>query len=134
MSATETFFDTNVALYLVSTDEVKATRAETLIEGGGIISVQVLNEAAMAGRRKFKMPWSEIDDLIAALRLSLRVQPVTVETHELGLAIAKRHGFRIYDSMLLAAALQAGCTTFYSEDLQDGQVIERTLTIRNPFA
>lgn len=133
MSATETFFDTNVALYLVSPDKVKAARAETLIDGGGIVSVQVLNEVAMAGRRKFEMPWSEIDELLAALRLNLHVRPITVETHEWGVAIAKRHGFRVYDSMLLAAALLADCKIFYSEDLHDGQVIENKLTIRNPF-
>ena len=47
--------------------------------------------------------------------------------------IAERHGWNIYDALVVAAALQAGCTTLYSEDLQDGQIIDQKLTIRNPF-
>lgn len=133
MSATETFFDTNVALYLVSNDHRKAARAEDLISSGGIVSVQVLNEVATAGMRKFGMPWSEIHDLLAALRGNLTVRPLVLETHQLGIEIAQRHQFRIYDSMLLAAAVLDGCTTFWSEDLHDGQVIGGQLTIRNPF-
>jgi predicted nucleic acid-binding protein len=53
------------------------------------------------------------------------------------LAIAEKYGYGIYDALIVSAALEAGCTTLYSEDLQDGQVIERKserqLTIRNPF-
>jgi predicted nucleic acid-binding protein len=56
-----------------------------------------------------------------------------VDTHDQALRIAERYGFQIYDSLIVAAALEAGCTTLYSEDMQDGQSID-TLTIRNPFA
>jgi predicted nucleic acid-binding protein len=47
--------------------------------------------------------------------------------------IAERYGFSVYDSMIIAAAKGAGCTTLFSEDLQHRQVIDGTLTIRNPF-
>ena len=47
--------------------------------------------------------------------------------------IAARFGYRIYDSLIIASALEAACATLYSEDMQDGQVIEGRLTIRNPF-
>lgn len=53
--------------------------------------------------------------------------------HEASLKIATKHGYHIYDALVVAAALQAGCTTLYSEDLQDGQTIDQKLTIRNPF-
>jgi predicted nucleic acid-binding protein len=46
--------------------------------------------------------------------------------------IARRYGYQICDSVMIAAALEAGCTTFYSEDMRDGQRIAG-LTIRNPF-
>jgi predicted nucleic acid-binding protein len=45
-----------------------------------------------------------------------------------------RHGFHIYDALIIVSALEAGCRTLYSEDLQSGQVVGDRLTIRNPFA
>jgi len=48
-------------------------------------------------------------------------------------AIAEKYGYSIYDALVASAALKSGCKTLYSEDLQDGQVINRQLTIRNPF-
>ena len=62
------------------------------------------------------------------------VVPLALETHELGLHIAERYRFSIYDALIVAAALLAGCGTLYSEDLQDGQSIDGRLVIRNPFA
>jgi predicted nucleic acid-binding protein len=59
--------------------------------------------------------------------------PVTVETHERAMHVAERYGYSIFDSLIIAAALHAGARTLYSEDMQDGQVIEG-LTIRNPFS
>jgi predicted nucleic acid-binding protein len=132
MSAAEDFFDTNVLLYLLSSDTVKADRAEQLLAGRGVISVQVLNEFAAVAAGKFGMEITEIQTVLAAIRAACSVKSVDMETHDLGLAIAKRHRYSIYDSMLLAAAVRAGCSTFYSEDLQHGQTIDR-LTIVNPF-
>jgi predicted nucleic acid-binding protein len=60
--------------------------------------------------------------------------PLTIETHEAGLRIAAQYRFHIYDALVAAAALEAECTTLYSEDLKDGQIIDGRLTIRNPFA
>ena len=133
MRRTDAFIDTNVALYLSSSEVSKAARAEALIEGGGTISAQVLTEFTDVMRRKFKAPWPAIRELLAVLRRTLEVQPVTLETHELGIGLAERYRIRVYDAQLIAAALLAGCSTFWSEDLQHGQVIEGTLTIRNPF-
>jgi predicted nucleic acid-binding protein len=133
MSATDAFLDSNTLLYLMSPAVDKAARSEALLIAGGTISVQVLNECALAASRKFHAPWPAILDFLGVLRTTLEVKAVTIDTHELGLRVAERYRFRIYDSMLLAAALLADCTTFYSEDLHAGQVIENTLTIRNPF-
>ena len=60
--------------------------------------------------------------------------PITIETHEAALRIAEKHGYNIFDALVVAAALEAGCATLYSEDLHDGQTIDGQLTIRNPFA
>jgi predicted nucleic acid-binding protein len=58
--------------------------------------------------------------------------PLTVETHDAAVDLSRSYGFNIYDSLILAAAEQAGCSTVYSEDMQHGQRIGQ-LTIVNPF-
>ena len=127
------FFDTNVLLYVASGDPIKADAAERTIAAGGAISVQVLNELANVARRKMHLTWSETQELLATVRQVLTVHPVTVETHEIGLALAERYGFSIYDAMIAAAALQAGCDTLWSEDMQHSMVLEEGLRIVNPF-
>jgi predicted nucleic acid-binding protein len=133
MNGGEDFFDTNVVLYLLSADTAKADRAEELISLGGTISVQVLNEFVAAASRKLRMPLSEIRDVLSQIRAVCTIEPITIETHDRALHIAERYGLSTYDALIVSAALLAGCKTLHSEDMQDGQVIEYQLTIRNPF-
>jgi predicted nucleic acid-binding protein len=128
------FFDTNVFVYAVVQDDPRSQKAEELIAEGGTVSVQVLNEFAAVARQKAKMPWDEVRFAIENIKaLCPNPLPVTLDTHQEALAIAEKYGYRIYDALMVASALEAGCTTLYSEDLRDGQVIEGRLTIRNPF-
>ncbi len=127
------FFDTNVLLYIASSDSAKAKRAEAVIGRGGAISVQVLNEIANVARRKMRMSWQDTHVLLSLLRGLLTVHSVTVETHETGLALAERYNLSIYDAMILAAALDADCDTLWSEDMQHGMTIDSRLRIANPF-
>ena len=127
------FFDTNVLVYLASSDVAKADRAEAIIAGGGSISVQVLNELANVACRKMQMSWDETRALLNTLRGLLTVHPVTVATHEAGLRVAERYGLSIYDSMIAASALDAGCDTLWSEDMQHGMKLDEGLRIANPF-
>jgi predicted nucleic acid-binding protein len=129
------FCDTNVLVYVVGQKDKRTKKAETLVAGGGVISVQVLNELASVSHRKLAMSWDEIGDALAAIRM-LCPAPIslTTETHDAGLRIASKYGFGFYDALIAASALEANCTTLYSEDFQDGQVIEGRLTVRNPFA
>jgi len=127
------FLDTNVLAYLASADSAKARRAEQVLAEGGTISVQVLNELANVARRKMGLSWAETRGLLAPLRALLAVKPLTVETHELGLEVAERYGLSLYDAMIVAAALQAGCETLWSEDMQHGLVVEGRLRVTNPF-
>jgi predicted nucleic acid-binding protein len=133
MSGGEDFFDTNVLLYLLSADTAKADRAEELLATGGTISIQVLNEFAAVASRKLRMSWIEIREVLAQIRAVCAVEAMTLETHERALRIAERYGISIYDALIVSAALLANCKILHSEDMQDGQVIERQLTIRNPF-
>jgi predicted nucleic acid-binding protein len=129
------FFDTNVLVYAVAQDDPRSTRAEELLAAGGFLSVQILNEFVSVARRKIAMSWSEFHEALEAFRiLCPSPLPVSIKLHEEGVGIAERHGWSIYNSLVIAAALQAGCATLYSEDFQDGQIIDGRLTIRNPFA
>ena len=128
------FFDTNVLVYVVGQADERTTKAETLIGGGGLISVQVLNELASVSHRKLGMSWEEVGSALAAIRvLCPSPIPLTTETHEAGLHLASKYGFAFYDALIAATALAADCSILYSEDFQDGQVIEGRLTVRNPF-
>ena len=65
--------------------------------------------------------------------ITCTIVPISEETHDAGLQLAERHGLSVYDAMIVAAALLAGCKTLLSEDMQDGQVFEGRLKVRNPF-
>ena len=79
------------------------------------------------------MGWTDIGEILTQVRAVCPVEPLSIETHERGLAIAARYGLGVYDAMIVASALVAGCKALYSEDLQHGQVFERRLSVRNPF-
>lgn len=128
------FFDTNVLVYIVGQKDDRTARAEALVADGGVVNVQVLNELASVSRRKLGMSWNEIGEALAAIRvLCPSPKPLTVNTHDAGLRIAAKYGFAFDDALIAAAALEAECTTLYSEDFQDGQVLDGRLTVRNPF-
>ena len=128
------FVDTNVLLYILENDVRKAARAKTLLLTQPVISVQVLNEAASAARRKMRLDWPRILDFLAELRAYVHVSAVTIATHDSGLRLAERYQLSVYDAMIVAAALEAGCATLWSEDMHDGLLVDDRLTIRNPFA
>ena len=127
------FFDTNVLVYIASGDAAKADRAEEAIAAGGAISVQVLNELTNVARRKMRLSWAETHAFLNLLRGLLTVHPLTVEIHETGLGLAERYGLSIYDAMIAASALHAGCDTLWSEDMQHGMALDEGLRIVNPF-
>jgi predicted nucleic acid-binding protein len=128
------FLDTNVLIYAVAKNDARASKAEALLASGGMVSVQSLNEFVSVARRKLGMSWKEVKEFLELIGiLCPKPVPVSVETHKVALVIAEKYGYGIYDALIVSAAIEAGCKTLYSEDLQDGQVINRQLTIRNPF-
>jgi predicted nucleic acid-binding protein len=128
------FLDTNVLVYAVGKNDPRASKAEALLASGGMISIQSLNEFVSVARRKLGMPWKEVKEFLDVISiLCPNPVPISLDTHRGALAIAEKYGYSIYDALIASAALEAGCKTLYSEDLQDGQIINRQLTIRNPF-
>ena len=133
MSA-KNFFDTNILIYAVAKNDPRASKAEELLESGGLISVQSLNEFVSVARRKLGMSWKATRELLDVICvLCPDPVPISLDTHRMALRIAEKYGYSIYDALIVAAALEAGCSNLHSEDLQDGQVINQQLTIQNPF-
>jgi predicted nucleic acid-binding protein len=128
------FFDSNVLIYTLAENDAREAMAARLLAAGGTISVQVLNEFTDVARRKLRLSWPEVEQALASIRALCRPPlPITLATHEAAVGIAARLGYRLCDSLVIASALQANCATLFSEDLQDGQVVEGRLTIRDPF-
>jgi predicted nucleic acid-binding protein len=126
------FIDSNVVLYLFSSDTVKADRAESLLQSGGLISVQVLNEVASVCLRKLKMTWENVDAVLETLKSTCEVLPVTLASHEKAVGLAKRFQISLYDANIAATAILCGADTLFSEDLQNGMSME-SVTAVNPF-
>jgi predicted nucleic acid-binding protein len=135
---TKPFLDTNVLLYSLvvagdGSSDLRADKAEAILSRGGVVNVQILNEFSDVASRKFKRSWVQIAGYLEAFEvLCGQALPLTAETNRLAVSISGRYAYRIYDSLIVAAAIEAGCTTLYTEDLQHGQVIEG-LRIENPF-
>jgi len=128
------FLDTNVLIYAVAKNDPRASKAEALLASGAGVSVQSLNEFVSVARRQLGMSWKEVKEFLDLICiLCPDPVPISLDTHRGALAIAEKYGYSIYDALVASAALETGCKTLYSEDLQDGQIINRQLTIRNPF-
>lgn len=134
MNAKKIFFDTNTLLYLLSSDNKKADWVSKNLQQHIVISVQVLNEFTSASLRKIKISNTELDEFLDLFTSTFNVRSLDIDTFETGLMVSRRYGYQHYDSMIIAAALQAGCERLYSEDMQHRQVIDKRLQIVNPFA
>jgi predicted nucleic acid-binding protein len=127
------FVDSNVLVYAF-TDDPRTATARALLARGCTISVQGLNEFVNVARRKLGHSWDEVRAALAVIRdLCPIVVPIDLDTHEAALRLAERHGFAMFDALMVATASQAGCTILWSEDIQGGMLIDGTLRIANPF-
>ena len=137
MSA-EHFLDTNVLVYMFDeTDAAKQRQAEILVNeslasGTGCISFQVVQETLNVLIRRLGFVSEDarrvLDDVLIPL---WQVNP-TAALYQTAISLQGRYGFSFYDSLIVAGALEAGCSRLYSEDLQHGQIVQQ-LTIWNPF-
>jgi len=130
------FFDTNLLVYLYSEDEPeKQASILSCIKNSENrwVSTQVLNELSNTLRKKFKLDYGDIIQVIAEVRANFEITTVQVQTIEYALKIAEIYRYSYYDSVIIAAALESSCVILYSEDMQHGQLIENHTKILNPF-
>lgn len=127
------FLDTNVLVYAQQRG-AKAEKARELLAAGGKLSVQVLNEFAVVSRRKLGKKWDEIGEAIDDT-LALVDPPVsiTLDTHRAAMSLARDHDLSFYDALIVASALDCGCDTLFSEDMQNGRSFG-TVAVVNPFS
>jgi predicted nucleic acid-binding protein len=138
------FVDTNVLLYSHDSRNVgKAAHCQNWLRELAkrqiaIINLQVLNEFTEVLLRK---RWLDSPDRVfSASRDFARLgdDPLTQTEVKNARPLHLRYGFSWWDCLLLASALELGCSHFLSEDLQDGQIVEdgdgKSLTILSPFA
>jgi len=134
------FLDTNVFVYSFDPDapqkQIIAKRLiqSALADGNGLISYQVVQEFLNVATRKFVKPLSLTDcqEYLQTVLNPLCSVFVTIELYQMALKMRDRYNYSFYDSLIIAAAIDAGCSRLYSEDLQHNQQISG-LTILNPF-
>ncbi|HFC00930.1 MAG TPA: PIN domain-containing protein [Phaeodactylibacter sp.] len=129
------FLDTNLPVYAhTNVDVPKQQKIQHIITTENtVISTQVFKEAANVLSKKFGFAWKDIQKVLQEMGQNNEVFINTLPTIRQACQIAERYGFSFYDSLVLAAALEAGCPILYSEDLQHGQIIGQGLTVKNPF-
>ncbi|MBK8705376.1 MAG: PIN domain-containing protein [Saprospiraceae bacterium] len=129
------FLDTNLLIYAhTSVDTPKQQNIQLIIMNEQtVISTQVFTEAANVLYKKFRFGWQDIRQVLHEMEQNNEVHTNSYTTIQRASQIAERYGFSFYDSLIVAAALEADCSILYSEDLQHGQEIDVVLAIKNPF-
>ena len=127
------FIDTNILLYLLSNDKVKKTISKEILGSNYNISTQVLNEFSNISIKKFKLLIENIKEIIDKISEETTIFIFSKNTIIDALRLKEKYKFQYYDSLILATALENGCTILYCEDMQHNQIIENQLKIINPF-
>ena len=129
------FLDSNILVYSYSNSEIpKQEIARQLIaDSNSFISTQVLQELCNIVTRKFKFTYEQAATAIKECCQNNSLHINTEDTLLQACQIAEKYRFSLYDSLIVAAALESSCTVLYSEDLHDGQIIEGRLNVKNPF-
>ena len=129
------FIDTNVFIYLYSTDEdIKKEKAiEAINEYDSYTSTQAINELSNVLIKKFNMKTEDIKNVVDEIYSNCEVITLDSTIIKSALDIHSKYKFSYYDSLMLATAVNSECSKILSEDMNDGQVIEKKLTITNIF-
>ena len=135
--AASSFVDTNIWLYafIAGDDRRKSARAKALLEASRAVTVspQVINEVCVNLIRKAQFSEPQVQRLIEAFYAKYVVVEVSKALLLTASALRQQYAFSFWDSTIVASAIQAGASVLYSEDMQDGLVVENRVRIINPF-
>jgi len=130
---TVVFADTNIVVYAYGVDPDKVAQAKAILNATPVISTQVINEFHNVARRKLGLDMPTRHRIATDLLQSCRVVALDQAIVGAAMQVEARYQVSYWDALIVAAALATGCETLFSEDLQDGQVFEGRLTVKNPF-
>ncbi|MDR3184378.1 MAG: PIN domain-containing protein [Prevotellaceae bacterium] len=134
MSTTKSALDTNVLIYSHSQDDLfKQDIARNLIVRSPVVSTQVLSEYINVLKRVMSLSKKELLSLCIKTFAHSDIYPVGMDTLKAAEQIIQRYDLQIFDSIVVAAAIEAGCDVLYTEDMSHNLVINNQLTIINPF-
>jgi len=128
--------DTNIWFYALSSgDEAKRLAANRLLDSleRPIVNSQVIRELCINLLKKSSYDEAAIQELVTSLYRDCHVVPENVRVFLHASELRKQHSFSYWDSLIVGAALEAGCETIYSEDMQHGLLVEGQLIILNPL-
>ena len=134
MNGKKVFIDSNIFLNLFGADKKKKTFASSLPNQTHLISTQVVTENINVCLKKLKLSKTEAFSHGQYLMDNFLLVQITRNTIENAFDLSNKYGFGYWDSLILASALENGCDTLLSEDMQHGQIIEKTLKVVNPFS
>ncbi len=127
------FVDSNIVLYLIDKDEPKKIISRKLLSNDPYISAQVLTEVANVCRYRFKYKKHELIILWNDLLKDCNCIPTDHQSIQKAIQLVERYDFQLFDALIVADALKADCSILYSEDMQHNMLVEKQLTIINPF-
>lgn len=135
------FLDTNILVYAYDTsDDVRHKIALDLIAHilsaeSGVISTQVLNEfvVVITGKVKHPLPIDDVAAILKKFKDNFEIRLTGMPDITKALSIVKKFKLSYWDSLIIATAMNTRCSVLYTEDLQDGLVIENSMRIINPF-
>ena len=126
--------DTNILVYCHSNDEPNKQKiAMDLFNEKPVVSTQVLSEYINVTKRKLKLPKEEIMDVCLQNIEMCTLQPVSFATLKSARSLMSKYDFQLFDSIVIASALEANCEILFSEDLHHGLLVENRMKLVNPF-
>jgi len=127
--------DTNVLIYLYDQSSIsKRTTAEKIVAESPFISTQVISEFLNTSRRLLPIPKIEIMRKCYALASNCQISQVNHKTLDIAIGLLEKYDFQLFDSIIVASALQEGCSVLYTEDMQNNLLVEESLRLVNPFS
>jgi len=138
MSVERYTLDTSILFYSVDIDakdkrEKSIHLIEEMVASDCILTLQTLSEFYSAVTRKGKMPKADAREQVNDWMTLFPVVSAEPSTLKRAMLAVEEHKLSFWDSLLLETGVQAGVTTFYSEDLQDGR-IWKGMALKNPYS